>query len=69
MYMTMVEATDSSERGMYPVTITIISPRKEHWTSQGSSQPPPVFNMFFFFLSLTPSKTSHGFYLSAVEDL
>ena len=33
---------DSSERGMNPVTMTIINLRKEYWPSRGSNQRPPV---------------------------
>ena len=32
----------SGERGMNPVAVTIINPRKEHWSSRGSNQRPPV---------------------------
>ena len=31
---------DSGERGMNPVAMTIISPQKEYWPSQGSNQRP-----------------------------
>ena len=41
-HITIVKTTDSSERGMNPVTMTIISPRKEYWPSRGSNQRPPV---------------------------
>ena len=37
-HITIVETTDSIERGMNPVAITIINPRKEYWPSQGSNQ-------------------------------
>ena len=40
--MTIVETTDSDERGMNPVAMTIINPRKEYWPSRGSNQRPPV---------------------------
>ena len=33
---------DSSERGINPVAMTIIKPRKEYWLSRGSNQRPPV---------------------------
>ena len=33
---------DGIERGMNPVAMTIISPRKEYWPSRGSNQRPPV---------------------------
>ena len=36
------QTTDSGERGMNPVAMTIINPRKEYWPSQGSNQPPPI---------------------------
>ena len=38
----MVKATDSSEGGMNPVAMTIISPQKEYWPSRGSNKQPPV---------------------------
>ena len=41
-HITIVETTDSSERGMNLVAMTIINPRKEYWPSQGSNQRPPV---------------------------
>ena len=34
--------TDSVERGMNPVAMTIINPRKEYWPSPGSNKRPPV---------------------------
>ena len=34
--------TDSGERGMNPVAMTIINPRKEYWPSRGSNQRPPI---------------------------
>ena len=33
---------DSSERGMNPVSMTIINPREEYWQCGGSNQRPPV---------------------------
>ena len=33
--ITILEAIDSGEKGMNPVAITIISPRKEYWPSSG----------------------------------
>ena len=41
-HITIVEKTDSSERGMNPVAMTIINPWKEYWLSRGSNQQPPV---------------------------
>ena len=41
-HVTTVKAMDSGERGMNPVTMTIINPWKEFWLSRGSNQPPPV---------------------------
>ena len=38
----IVETTDSGERGMNPVAMTIINSRKEYWPSRGSNQRPPV---------------------------
>ena len=40
--LTNVETTDSSERGMNPVTMIIINPWKEYWQSQGWNQWLPV---------------------------
>ena len=39
---TTVEITDSGERGMTLVAMTIINPWKEYWPSRGSNQEPPV---------------------------
>ena len=39
-HITIVETTDSCERGMNPVAMTIINPQKESWPSQGSKQGP-----------------------------
>ena len=33
---------ESDERGMNPVVMTIINPRKEYWPSRGSNQRPPI---------------------------
>ena len=42
--ITIVETMDTCERGMNPVTITIINLCKDYWPSQrGSNQPPPFF--------------------------
>ena len=41
-HITIVETTDSGERGMNPVAMTIIIPRKEYWPSRGLNQRPPV---------------------------
>ena len=40
--MTIVETTDSGERKINLVAMTIINPQKEYWPSRGSSQLPPV---------------------------
>ena len=40
-HITIVETTDSAERGMNPVAMTIINPRREYWPSRGSNQRPP----------------------------
>ena len=40
--MTIVETTDSGDRGMNPVAMTIINPRKEYWPSRESNQRPTV---------------------------
>ena len=33
---------DGGEKGMNPVAMTNINPRKEYWSSRGSNQRPPV---------------------------
>ena len=38
----IVETTESRERGMNPVAMTVINPRKEFWPSRGSNQRPSV---------------------------
>ena len=40
-HITIVKTTESGERGMNPVAMTFINPRKEYWPSQGSNQQPP----------------------------
>ena len=40
--ITIVETTDSGERGMNPVAMTIINPRNGCWPSRGSNQRLPV---------------------------
>ena len=40
-HITIVETTDSGERGMNPVAMIIVSPQKEYWLSGGSKQQPP----------------------------
>ena len=37
---TIVEKMDLGDRGINPVAMTIIDPRKEYWLSQGSNQRP-----------------------------
>ena len=49
--ITIVKTTDSGERGMNHVTMTIINPRKEHWLSLESNQRPPVLMSATFRLS------------------
>ena len=41
-HITIVKTTDSSERGMNSVAMTIINPRKGYWPSQGLNQRPSV---------------------------
>ena len=41
-HKTIVETTDSGERGVNPVAMTLISPRKEYWPSRESNERPPV---------------------------
>ena len=41
-HLNIVETTDSSERGMNPVAVTISNPPKEYWPSRESDQRPPV---------------------------
>ena len=47
-HITLVDTTDSGERGMNPVLMTVISFRIEYWPSRGSNQRPP------FLKSATP---------------
>ena len=41
-HITNVETIDSGERGMNPVAVAIVNPRKECWPSRESNQRPPV---------------------------
>ena len=41
-HLTIVQTMDSGDRGMNPVTMTIINPQKEYWLSRGSNQRPPA---------------------------
>ena len=41
-YITVVKTTNSAEKGMIPVPMTIINPWKEYWLSRGLNQRPPV---------------------------
>ena len=41
-HITIVETTENGERGVNPVAMTIINPRKEYWQSCGSNQCPSV---------------------------
>ena len=41
-HITIVETTESGERGINLVAMTIVNPRKEYWPSQGSNQRPPA---------------------------
>ena len=41
-HITFVDTTDSGERGMNPVAMTIINHRKEYWPRLGLNQRPPV---------------------------
>ena len=45
-HITIDETMDSGERRMNPVTMPIISPRKEYWPSQESNQQPPVLKSY-----------------------
>ena len=51
----------SCERGMNPVAMTIINPRKEYWSGRGSNQRPPVLNS-----CTLPTKLSGSAQLGAV---
>ena len=44
-HLTIVKTTDCGERGMNPVSLTAIDPRKEYWLSRGSNQRPPIHNI------------------------
>ena len=39
---------DSIERGMNPVTMTIINPQKEYWPSPGSIDPVTSYSKIFY---------------------
>ena len=54
-HITIVEATDSGERGTNPVTMTIVNPRKEYWPSRGSNQRPPVLKSAMLLTELVGS--------------
>ena len=41
-HISIVETTNSGERGINPVTMIMINPLKEYWPSRGSNQRPPV---------------------------
>ena len=41
-HIAIVEITDCGERGMNPVTMTIVDPQKEYLPSLGSNQCPPI---------------------------
>ena len=41
-HITIVETTDSGERGIKLVAMSIINPWRECWLSQGSNQQPPA---------------------------
>ena len=41
-HVTIVETTDSGERGMNSIAMTIINPRKKCWPSWGLNKRPPV---------------------------
>ena len=43
-HITIVETMDSDQRGMNPVPMTTINPRKEYWPSRWSNQRPPVMH-------------------------
>ena len=61
-HITIVETMDNGERGMNPVAMTIINPRKEYWPSRRSNQQPP-------FLSLQRYRLSYGALLVAGNGL
>ena len=50
-HITIIETTDSSERGMNPVAMTIINPLKDYWPGRGSNQS----NISFFHSVFYPS--------------
>ena len=41
-HIIIIETMDNSEKGMNPVAMTILNPRKEYWPSWGSNQRLPV---------------------------
>ena len=45
-HIIIVEIMDSGERGMNPIVMTIINPRKEYWMRRGSNRQPPVLKFW-----------------------
>ena len=59
-HITIAETTNRGERGMNPVPMTIINPRKEHWPNLWLSQRPPVLKSATLTTELWVSALSHG---------
>ena len=57
-HISIMEIIDSSERGMNPVTITILNPWKEYWPSLGSNQPTPVHDKVTITIFWLPSASA-----------
>ena len=60
--MTIVETTDSGERGMNLVAMTIINPGKEYWPSRES-------NSDLLFSSLQSYRLRYGARLKVLENI
>ena len=59
-HITIVETTDSGEKGMNPVAMTIIIPQKEYWLSRGLNQRPPVLKSAMLLLTEGAGQRKEG---------
>ena len=60
---------DSGERGMNPVAMTIINPRKEYWLSWGSNERPSVVKSAMLPAELWGLTQSHRLLFSHASEL
>ena len=72
-HISIVETTNSGERGMNPVAMTTINPRKECWPSRGSQQRSHVLKSATLPTELCDSAESvlrrNRFYRSTIDDM